>query len=367
MINSKPKIVFLLASISQPRCLKRVRSFIDAGFEVEIYGFDRGLYNVNAKLDNHEIVNLGFSKSGSDYFKKLFFARKKIKGVFDKHKNDNVLYYSFSYDISLICNFYKKKYIYEISDLVYGYFTSKSIRDFFVFFDKKLISNSFLTVMTSQGFNDFLFPDKKRDNVLIQPNRIDSYFFDIERTFNLVSVNNLSFSYVGAFRYPNTVFRFAKVIGEKYPNHKFLFFGDSKLTDQVKYLANKYDNVHYYGQFKNPEDLSSIYSQIDIVVASYDVKTLNERIAEPNKLYESMFFNKPIIVSENTFLEKQVLDKYKCGFSIDASIDENIVSFIDSLDSVSLNNMIEKIDNISSEEIIDDGSANIIKYMNTHI
>ena len=53
---NKPKIVFILTSISQPRCIKRVKSFINSGFEVKIYGFDRGAYNENANIDGHEIV-----------------------------------------------------------------------------------------------------------------------------------------------------------------------------------------------------------------------------------------------------------------------------------------------------------------------
>lgn len=367
MRNSQPKIVFFLSSISQPRCLKRIKGFIDAGFDVEIYGFDRNQYNINSTIENYEIVNLGYAPSGSGYFKKLFNARKKLYPIFKKNKNINVLYYSFAFDISLICRFYKKKYVYEISDLVYEYFTYKFIRVFFAKIDKSLIAKSFLCVMTSKGFYDYLYPQKKLENVIIQPNRVDSCFLNLERTLVPINSENLTFSYVGAFRYPNTVFRFAKVIGKMYPQHKFLFFGDSHLTDQVKEIANNYKNVEYHGQFKNPEDLPYIYSQINIVVACYDIKAINERIAEPNKLYESLFFNKPIVVSKNTFLEKQVLEKYKCGFAIDASKDENITAFIDNLNNILLENSVKRIEGINIKEIVDDKSIDIIEFISRKI
>ena len=45
---SRMKIVCLLSSLSQPRCIKRVNSFVEAGFEVEVYGYSRGFYDVNS-------------------------------------------------------------------------------------------------------------------------------------------------------------------------------------------------------------------------------------------------------------------------------------------------------------------------------
>ena len=78
---------------------------------------------------------------------------------------------------------------------------------------------------------------------------------------------------------------------------------------------------------KNPEDLNSIYSNVDIVVACYEAENLNERIAEPNKLYEAMFFCKPIIVSKDTFLANQV-NENKFGWVVDAYNDAEIIEFV---------------------------------------
>jgi glycosyltransferase involved in cell wall biosynthesis len=172
----------------------------------------------------------------------------------------------------------------------------------------------------------------------------------------------LVFSYVGAFRYPNTIFRFAKIVGDKYTQHQFHFYGDSILTPEVIKLSNAYKNIKYFGPFKNPDDLSSIYENIDIVVASYDIQSLNERIAEPNKLYESLYFQKPIVVSKNTFLAERVND-FGCGFAIDASKDEAIISFIESLNTEKLKEINSNISKISFDEIIDDNSAKIISYL----
>ena len=70
----------------------------------------------------------------------------------------------------------------------------------------------------------------------------------------------------------------------------------------------------------------------------YETENLNERIAEPNKLYEALFFCKPIIVSTGTFLSKQV-ENYQCGYAINAYEDKEIIKLINSFTTEELNNI----------------------------
>ena len=363
MQEIKPKIVFLQASLSQPRELKRIRSFMNAGFDVEGYAFNRGYYNVNSIVDGIKFHDIGFAKSGNNYLMKFIYARKALGKVFLKYRSENAIYYSFSFDLTLLCKIYSgKRVIYEISDIVYGYFKNNFIHWFFKQVDKWLIKSSFLTVLTSEGFYNYLFPSKKLFNVIIQPNKLDSFFNGISPKKKNIDFNNIVFSYIGSFRYPNTVFRFARVIGETFLNHEFHFYGDSEHTETVKELSKKYVNVMYQGEFRNPGDLQEIYSNVDIVVACYDTENLNEKIAEPNKLYESLFFMKPIIVSSNTFVASQI-HNFQCGFDIDATMDVNIIEFINSLSYEKLENVTKKIQKICKSQIIDDNSLRIIDYI----
>ena len=358
------KIIFLLASISQPRCIKRVESFIQNGYSVEVYGFNRGVYNINADVNGVKINDLGFAFSGSGYFKKFFYAKKCLKEIFKKFKNEDVLFYAFSFDIALICKMFSgAKYIYEISDLVYTYFDNKKVIKLFRSLDKWLINKSVLTIMTSEGFYNYFFPLMNEKNVIVQPNRVNSNLLNSSRDFNEIKdTEKIVFSYVGAFRYPNTVFRFAEIIGKNYPQHEFVFWGDSNLTQLAIDLASKYKNVKYHGAFKNPEDLEKIYSSLDVVIACYDIKTLNERVAEPNKLYEALYFKKAIVVSNDTFLAEKV-SRFNCGYAIDATKDIDISNFIDGLNTSELNNIKTQIEKVSLSEIIDDNAKSIISYL----
>ena len=92
------------------------------------------------------------------------------------------------------------------------------------------------------------------------------------------------------------------------------------------------DNVHFHGHFKNPDDLPLVYSQIDVVVSTYDVENVNVQYAEPNKLYESIYYRTPIIVSKGTFLAKQV-ERFHSGYAVDVSEDQNIVSLVHQIEN----------------------------------
>ena len=363
-MNNEKKIIFLMASISQPRCIKRIQSFIEFGYAVEIYGFNRGVYSENAYVKGAKINDLGFAPSGVGYVKKFFNASSVLKSIFKKFNDEDVIYYAFSFDLAVLCKMYsRKRYIYEISDIVYTYFKKSSLQLIFKRIDKWIIKNSFLTIMTSEGFNNYLFPTGNiNNNIIIQSNKVNSKLITADRGSEVQTENTIIFSYIGAFRYPNTVFRLARIIGEKYPQHEFYFWGDSNLTDLAIELSKKYENIKYFGAFKNPEDLVKIYKTIDVVVACYDIETLNERIAEPNKLYEAMFFIKPIIVSKETFLAQKVAD-FKCGFAIDATNDLELCQFIDNLSLEKLNEIKFNIKKIKLSEMIDDDAKQIIDYV----
>lgn len=357
----KIKLVFILDSISQPRCIKRINGLIRNGFDVDVYGFDRGKYNKNMYYSRFDIRIIGKRTDGEGYANRILKDKNIIKKIVQRHDSENVIYYTFGFTITLLLKLYTKcRYIYEISDILYGYGRINRVSWFFRLIDIYLIKRSFYTVFTSKGFAKYFFKNNVPEKIIVQPNKLDQFFKRIERNdiSNIVDCNNIKFGYVGAFRSYNTIFRFARIIGERFANHEFHFFGESQLSGVAQSLSDKFSNVKFHGPYQNPGDLRNIYEQIDIVVACYDTTDLNERILDPNKLYESLFFKKPIIVSEGTYLEKQV-SNYKCGFSLDASSDDSISNFIQSLSEQKIKNVIQNINSVNDKSIIDDDSKRI--------
>ena len=337
------RVVCITGAISQPRFVKRVNGLVEAGFEVIVVGYDRGIYKDNKLPKEVTFINKGTQIDGGGYLSKVVSGYKDVEELIFKYNNAETVFYSFSFLTAVWFYSKRAKYIYEISDILYGYKRMNIIQPLMKCLDRKIVKFSFLTIMTSEGFKQFLFGEKKLENIIIQPNKLSSKFnLTAKRSVLKPNIQSLNFSFVGSIRYFDTVLRFAKVVGKCFPQHKFHFFGDSKFTSEFKEQCGEYENVIFHGAFKNPEDLENIYSQTDIVVACYENLNLNERIAEPNKMYEAIYFCKPIVVSTNTFLAQQI-EKYKCGYAINAYCDKDIVDYISDLN-------VEKLISISQNE-----------------
>ena len=154
------------------------------------------------------------------------------------------------------------------------------------------------------------------------------------------------FSFVGFVRQP-AVLTFAKVIAEKFPQHEFRIYGFLRDNSEYEKLAQQYGNIKIMGKFSNPEDLPNIYENTDIIVSALgNEKTKNANIiyAEANKIYEAVYFRKPIIVGTGTYQANKVKEN-NWGFNLEGFSEKNIEEFINSL---TLNQLEEKINSISS-------------------
>ena len=147
------------------------------------------------------------------------------------------------------------------------------------------------------------------------------------RQVHAVNDEHLKFGFVGLIRFRNTIIRFANVIGRNFPQHEFHFYGDPEREDYITDELKSFPNVFFHGPFKNPVDLESIYSKVDINVLCYDDSDLGVRLAEPNKYYESTFFCVPMVVSNNTYTSQRVIHD-GTGFVINAQSDQSIIEFV---------------------------------------
>ena len=333
------RIIFICDLLSQPRIIKRIKSIHLAGSVVKVYGYRRNKYNCNTFPSEIPVTTLGEMQDSTGYLRKLKQTYRDISNIIKENGTKDNIYYAFGFFPALFLLIKRAAYIYEISDLLYGYKRFERLRSLFVRIDKALVKHSLATVMTSLGFKEYLFGDSSKQNILVIPNKLNEYFLNVSRKPTVFSLQRpIVFAYVGAIRYPQTVLRFARIVGQQFPQHEFHFYGESPLTPDCIKLAETYSNVKYFGAFKNPEDLERIYSVVDILVTCYETENLNERIAEPNKLYEALFFCKPIIVSTGTFLSKQV-ENYQCGYAINAYEDKEIIKLINSFTTEELNNI----------------------------
>lgn len=350
------KVVFILSYSNNQNAIKRIEEFNSHGITVEAYGFKRNEIS-NISVNGIRVEIIGEYDNSVSYKKRIPIIYHGIKSVVKKYKGQDVVFYLFGLDVAGLFRIQSSKpYIYEEEDLIYTYFGNSIIRKLFTRLDRHIVNKSAITVFTSDGFAFFHFGQKWPEKVSIIPNKLKKAVLNyppIEKTTN---IDQLRVAFVGSFRF-QSVYNFAKVYLENFPNYTFHFFGSaSEKENEVLFDSLKqYKNCIFHGRFKNPVDLPQVYSQFDLLLSTYDVQYENVKYAEPNKLYEAIFYNTPIIASSNCFLGDKVV-KLGVGYAIDALNDTEIISFVKGLTMKSLNEKHAAISAMDRNYAIDDNS-----------
>ena len=351
------KIVFILSSF-HIRCIKRIKEFMSNDYAVEVFGFRRD----DAHIDIDATV-IGDIVPQSSHIRRIPIIIKGVRTVLKRIKNQDVLVYVFGLDVSMWFFFFNNNhpYIFEESDLYHTYVGNRFVRNLLERIDKRIIKKSLLTVFTSEGFARFHFGDRVPDNVTFITNRLADSVLKCEPVVKRpIDINHIAIGFVGSIRF-KAVMHFADYFLNHYPQHEFHFYGI--ITDEAAMNELiKRPNCFYHGKFSTPNDLPKIYSNIDLVLSTYDADYINVKCAEPNKFYESLYFDTPIIVSEGTFLAEKVR-RFNSGYVIDAMDNNSIENFINSLTIDDLDNKIASIKKVPKNYSvnINDGFFNKLK------
>ena len=348
----KPSIIFITSTTSNSHCKNRIEQFIQQGYKVHVYSFRRDKETTPENLP-YKIQVIGEIVS-SNYLKRLTIYFRGIKKVVSLYKKEkNILYYSFGLDLAMFLRLFvqKQQYLYEEADLVQTYHSNKIVTTLLNCIDRKIISDSLHTILTSEGYLQYHFPNGAYPkNVTIVPNKLNPAILNYSAKRSKTDMTHLRFAFVGGARF-DSIDHFVEVFLENFPQHEFHFYGP--VEPRMNRFAEKYENVFYHGRFQNPDDLAGIYGSIDILLCAYDYRFANVRYAEPNKLYEAIYFEKPIIVSKSTFLSEKV-SKLNIGYIIDPFDDNAIKQFVNGLSKESIEEKIDACINIPKKTCIID-------------
>ena len=99
----------------------------------------------------------------------------------------------------------------------------------------------------------------------------------------------------GILRYKRIIEFLLKFIESNSNRYELIIYG--KPSGDISYqrleeLGRK-PNIHWMGSYNYPDQLEMIYNKININFVVYDNRYENVRMAIPNKLYESILFNRP--------------------------------------------------------------------------
>ncbi len=101
---------------------------------------------------------------------------------------------------------------------------------------------------------------------------------------------------------------------EEHPNWHLDLAGFGGDQEQILRISSTLANVTWHGRIPYQQALT-LTSAADVVLALYDPAFAHHRYASPNKLFEAMMLGKPVIVAENTHIDR-IVSQEKCGLVV---------------------------------------------------
>lgn len=336
---------------------KRIKEFIAEGYNVELYTFTYRDDDVG-KLKDYSVHHLKHYQTPPPYHTRLKDYTFSIRRIIQGYDKKTTLFYFFTLNTAFASLLSRGiRFIFEEQDMLFDRMGNRITKSIVKSINKHIINKSTLTVFTSEGFAVYYFGDKVPPKIIVIPNKVSKECLSLNPIKNkTLDFNHLRFGFVGGVRY-DSLYSFALILASKFPSYEFHFYGTviGFSQQQVETLA-AFKNVTFHGKFVAPTDFPNIYGNLDFVVATYDTAELNPKYAEPNKLYESIFFEVPIIVSNNSFLADKVT-RLGTGFDVDPYDVDDIVEKVSNINKKTYSNYLNAIHAIPKEEVVNSNES----------
>ena len=272
---------------------------------------------------DHVIYDIDLPSS-KKIFKRYFVSQKFQKKTLSKLEEIKpTVIYAEGLDTLIIAGKYKRNHnvriIFEVADLRENFIskpakmldsviTSELLRR-----EKEAFKKVDFLVVTSPKFYDIHYSKLiSKEKTIFIPNAPDTQVFKNYKKHK----GDFTVGFIGGIRYLNQMKMLVDVAGEV--GCKVLFAGaggtSTDYEDILSYCKGK-DYVSFTGRYDYNSQIADLYGMVDCVYAVYDADNPNVRIALPNKLYESILCELPIIVAKGTFLE-ELVKKWGVGVSV---------------------------------------------------
>ena len=331
MFNCK-RIAILIGSVPKPRTFKRIRVFSSFS-NTRLICWNR-MNDSQLPFDtigNMDVVAINV-KAKNDPLKRIIpYLKVKKRFISELKAYKPEIIHVEGLDILNIAQKYKNKYdknvriIYEVPDLrrlitePQKGIIKRVAKKYVCNLEKKLCYKADLIIITSMKFYDMHycnFIDKSK--FIYIPNVPDLSVFKEYKPKN--HNDTFTIGWIGSIRYKNQMKNLIS-LSEKCRINLFIA-GYEDDTNEIHNICVNKKNITWFGPYSYERDIVGLYEKCDAIFAVYNANLINERIALPNKLYESVICGLPIIVSKGTYLS-EIVNDLKIGVSVDCdNVDE---------------------------------------------
>lgn len=238
----------------------------------------------------------------------------------------------------------KCKVIYDVNDMPDS--ENERIIRVYKLFERFVIKRVDVVILSSKYYIPFY--ENKHPNIYVLENKVDTNL--IAKKEYSCKNDCLTISFIGMVRYHEILINLIQA--SKGLPIKINIYGKGIDSDIVRSycVSNNVSNVFVHGSYQY-ETIETLYNSSDLIYTAYPSQNENVRYSIPNKLYESLLFNKPLIASCNTALG-EIVENEKIGFVVDSASVESI------------REMLKKI--LSNTALIEESRQSIILYKKSH-
>ncbi|RIO51678.1 hypothetical protein BUZ50_11755 [Staphylococcus hominis] len=200
---------------------------------------------------------------------------------------------------------------------------------------KKLVEMSKFTTLSSEGFLKFL-PKSQKYKIVYSYNSNVIENAKVNKEFKVIKPIRISF--IGNIRFIEINKELINALAND--NRFSLKYYGTNNEELAKYAKEKkVDNIEFKGAF-NIDETSLLLDETDIFNNLYGNNNIALDTALSIRMYYSLFLNKPILTTKNTYTAKEA-NKFKLGFEIDPqnlkNIGNHLYNWYKELNSIEIN------------------------------
>lgn len=333
------KILFLLPVVGQPRFNKRIEAMLEEGAECEALTFDRDYFAGRPVPCVSE--SLGFVRPG-DYSRRLCQYLKALRRVRQKASAADVVY-AFGIDMgglaALATTGLGVTLAVEVGD-IRPIQVSREWKGVLVrALERQIMRFVHIVVVTSNEFRDKYFVRRLGldcAKFVVVENKL--HFVESLRLDNNVddgAQETLRIGYFGLLRCKKSLRALRELVqmGDGKISVYLRGYPYNNVSQEFNELVSM-SNVEYGGEYQSPSDLAKIYGSVDLVWGCYPHQGSSEgnwSWARTNRFYESCYFQRPIVVQENS---GDAYDVKRLGIGIEVDLADPVAAAWKVLDVV---------------------------------
>lgn len=335
LVDKKVLVIRSLDILTDTRVQRYERWYKENHIKYHILGWDREGQNIIRKNTSYYTFQAGYNMGINGIKYRIRWNYYILKYLLRQRKKYDVIH-ACDFDTilpSLIMRLAGKKVIFDIFDWFSDEVkTGKKIIDIPINNLEKLATKlANLTILCEEERIKQI--DTKPKKYIIIPN-VPSINLIESKENEMTAQNEITIGYVGGLYPDRGLLELLEVVKDRRGIiFKIAGFGNQEIEEKAINYSNIYPNIVFYGKVEYKQAIE-IMQSCHILYAMYYKVNRNNIFAAPNKFYESIFMQKPIITTRGTLVGEKV-EKERIGFVIEEGY-KALEALIDHLDFMEL-------------------------------